>query len=524
VAQQQPPTAANGAAGPIGRGVGAARRLLGPLRIRKKLFLLHTAFSAVLGALLFFALRPAIHDLVRRAEAEHALLALSGVDARSVAAGRPRGRARVAGGVELVWGSAGELGLAGGEVARAQRATGAPVPLWDARGEGAAAMYLPHAAGGTYYLVRRRLDALREAVGRLDAYLLVSLVGVYALIAAALELFVLPRNVYQPIARMLAADHAVRTGDRAHELIDESLAPQDELGEIMRSRNRSIRALRQGEAELARTLAELERVAGDLKRKNHLLENARRNLADADRLASLGMLSAGIAHELNTPLAVAKGLVREIADNPGRPIDASKADLLSRVIGRLERLGEGLLDFARVRSPRVAPAELASLLAQALELLRLDESVRAVAFEDRVRPGLTLRCDPDRMVQVLVNLVRNAAEAVAGARVAGGRVVVEAARVSREDSTWVSITITDNGPGIAPHLLPSLFEPFVTSRLDAKGTGLGLAVADGIVREHGGVLLARNVDGGAQFEVLMPDFRRGPQSQPGAGSEAGPDR
>ncbi|MEQ9097384.1 MAG: ATP-binding protein [Phycisphaerales bacterium] len=486
-------------------------RLLGTMRIRKKLIVLHTLFSAGLAALMFFILRPAIADLVRQAEAEDAAYVLSTLDLRELTDGRPNGRRTVAPGITLRWGQADALGLDPSAIAGLQRAATAPVPLahggGDGLGLGSAGVYLPHAAGGGYYVVDRRLEGVRASVARLDAVLLLSMLGVYLLIAAALEVFVLPRHVYQPIRRMLRADLAVQQGERSAELIDPRFMPQDELGEIMRSRNRSITALRRNEAELARTLAELELVAGDLKRKNHLLENARRNLADADRLASLGMLSAGVAHEINTPLAVLKGLVSELNTRPDRPVEARKAQLMARVVDRLERLGEGLLDFARVRSPRIAPVEVSALVAQALELLGLDDPVRRVRVEVAVPGALRVPCDGDRMVQVLVNLVRNAAEALVESDARDPTVRIAAEALEREGSNWVSITIADNGPGIRPELLASLFEPFVSSRLDAKGTGLGLAVADGIVREHGGVLIARNGPrGGAEFEVLLPAF------------------
>ena len=493
------------------------------MRIRKKLILLHTGFSAGLAALMFFILRPAIQDLVRQAEAEDASYVLGTLDVRKLTEGRPQGRLTIASGITLRWGDANELGLRSSAIAQMQRAASAPVPLafggggvggGAGRGEdlGSAGLYLPHAQGGRYFLVDRRLEGVRASVRRLDIVLLLSMLGVYLLIAAALEVFVLPRHVYQPIRRMLHADLAVQQGDRSCELIDPRFMPEDEIGEIMRSRNRSIAALRRNEAELARTLAELERVAGDLKRKNHLLENAQRNLADADRLASLGMLSAGVAHEINTPLAVLKGLVIEINDKPGVPMAAAKAGLMLRVVDRLEKLAEGLLDFARVRSPRIAPVPVANLARQALELLSLDDPVRRVRVDVRVDAALRAPCDGDRMVQVLVNLIRNAAEALVEHEVPSPTITIAAEALEREGSGWVSITVRDNGPGIPAELLPSLLEPFVSSRLDAKGTGLGLAVADGIVREHGGVLIARNADGadsgavGAEFEVLLPAF------------------
>src|SRR6185436_11426017 len=152
---------------------------------------------------------------------------------------------------------------------------------------------------------------------------------------------------------------------KEQEIISDSLIPADELGEIMRSRNRTVTALRAHEAALAEALAELERVATDLKRKNHLLEAARRNLADADRLASLGMMSAGIAHELNTPLAVVKGLADKLNHSAEKRLDPAEAALMVRVVGRLERLGDSLLDFARARPPQTSPVELRAIVDEA---------------------------------------------------------------------------------------------------------------------------------------------------------------
>ncbi|HZW08289.1 MAG TPA: ATP-binding protein, partial [Phycisphaerales bacterium] len=276
--------------------------------------------------------------------------------------------------------------------------------------------------------------------------------------------------------------------------------------EIMRSRNDSIVLIRRHERDLAHALARLEEVANDLKRKNHLLETARQNLADAGRLASLGMMSAGIAHELNTPLAVVKGLVERLAGRPDRSADEAEVALLLRVLGRLERLSESLLDLARVRPPRKAAIDLAGAVREAITLVDLDRGKGRVRFESRVSEGFVVEADPDRLVQVLVNLVRNAVDALQGSPADNPRVEIAAERAVRDGADWVSIRVLDNGPGIDPAVLPDIFEPFVSTRLDARGTGLGLAVAEGIVREHGGVVLARNRPGraGAEFEIMLP--------------------
>nr|MDQ2713182.1 HAMP domain-containing histidine kinase [Acidobacteriota bacterium] len=107
----------------------------------------------------------------------------------------------------------------------------------------------------------------------------------------------------------------------------------------------------------------------------------------------------------------------------------------------------------------------------------------------------------DRLVQVFVNLIRNALLAVSP----GGVINVESRHLLRGGQSWVGCTVLDNGPGIPTHVLPNLFEVFVTTRLDASGTGLGLTVAEGIVSQHGGTISASNrPEGGACLEVVLP--------------------
>lgn len=464
------------------------------MRIRKKLIVLHTCFSLVLAGILAMALRPAIGEVIRQAEAHEARVVLA------LALGAEGAAERVTdpiGGVMLRRGNAETLGLDAGS---ARRLADSPLviephPATDLNGPTRAVTF--DARTGEFVEASVVLQAARDAVVRLYVLFTVALLAVYALVAAALELFVLPKAVYQPIRTMLEADTALQEGRREGEIIEPGLIPADELGEIMRSRNESVLALRQQEAQLADALTRLEDVANDLKRKNHLLENAKQNLADADRLASLGMMSAGIAHELNTPLSVLKGLVEKLnaASTQGGPgVNAGEAALMLRVVGRLERLSESLLDFARVRPFTGRDTPLAPLVDEAWTLVRLDRSTQGATLVNRVPRELTAYCDADRIMQVLVNILRNAVD-VGGRAGRNGEMRLDVAgeAYERDGTPWSAVTITDNGPGIRPDVLDRLFEPFVSTRLDSKGTGLGLAVAHGIVREHGGLLLARNV-------------------------------
>jgi signal transduction histidine kinase len=181
-------------------------------------------------------------------------------------------------------------------------------------------------------------------------------------------------------------------------------------------------------------------------------------------------------------------------------------------VRRIERLSDSLLDFARVRPPITTLAILRTLVDEALTLVRLDRDASSIEFTIDVSRELMLWCDTDRIVQVLVNLLRNAVDAMSkqlqGAISSLQRTVAIRAVLQQRDGTpWLSIEIEDDGPGIDASVMPRLFEPFNSTRMDAKGTGLGLAVSEGIIKEHGGLLLARNRPQpatGAVFEILLP--------------------
>lgn len=491
--------------------------LLARLRIRKKLALIHTLFMLALAGIMLIILRPAVNRIVESAESHKSAGVLrTVVDSLGPDASNLRSSdiaERIAGdrpdGISIRVGSAPDCqispGLADLAVDRPSQALQGVVAS-----VGGSALFLPSNVEppGFYIAASVQIPEVRSAVARLNVLALGALLAMYAIVVIAIEVLVLPKHVYEPIRRMLRADRAVQDGDAAHELIPDSSIPSDELGEIMRSRNASVLALRRQEGALSEALDKLEVVAVDLKKKNHLLENARRNLADADRLASLGMMSAGIAHELNTPLAVVKGLAERIersSRGQAKPLDESESALLLRVVGRLERLSESLLDFARVRPPLSSPVNLSSLVDEAVTLVRLDRETARLDLRNLCPSDLILICDGDRIVQVLVNLVRNAVDAMRGSS-KGTSITIDALREDRPDGTWITLTVRDDGPGIDPDMLPRLFEPFVSSRLDARGTGLGLAVAEGIVREHGGMIVARNLPSrsGAEFQVLLP--------------------
>jgi len=362
-------------------------------------------------------------------------------------------------------------------------------------------------------MVSQRIGALMAAdpqlAAQLDAVigyaqwtLAAVLLVVYILAVAALEFLIMPRYVYRPILAIMHADEASRHGRLEEEMVPEKDIPGDEIGEIMRSRNATVGQLRENETELVQTLARLEDVNQDLTRKNHLLEAAKRSIADQDRLASLGMLIAGVAHEINTPLAVLHGSVEKLLETVPEPHAQDRLERMLRVTRRLQKMSITLLDFARSRPLDVADVDLRGVVEESWGLVAIDEKAMEVRFEDLVPAGTIVVGDSDKLIQLFVNLLRNALHAIAPGR---GRIAVRCEDVDVNGKAWKVIRVEDNGPGIPKGTLENVFEAFVTTRLDARGTGLGLTVAEGIVTEHGGTIGAHNrPEGGACLEVRLP--------------------
>ena len=470
------------------------------MRIRKKLLLLHTGFSLVVGAMLLLSIRPVGSEIVRLTN-EHAARASIALAIDHDSAPDP--------GARIERGEASELGITPDEAVK--MTSGAIVRMQRHDDPDAVRIGAWDAARGQFVVATSSRRDASGVVSRLYTFLIIALLAIYIVVALAIEFFVLPRHVYAPIQRLRSADRAVQDGRRDMEIIPESEIPSDELGEIMRSRNESITRLRAQEQELTDALARLEIVAADLKQKNELIETAQRNLADQDRLASLGVMSAGLAHEMNTPLSVLKGAVESIIENPDTPVPGWSAALMLRVIGRLERLSDGLLDFARVRPPDPRPVQVRTVVKEAWTLIRIDRDAKGVEFRCRIEPETIVQGDADRLTQVFVNLLRNSVDAMEGA----GRIEVEADAQDRAGGRWWSIRVSNNGPRIDPEMLPRLFEPFESTRLDDRGSGLGLAIAEGIIREHGGFIVARNLpDRGCVFVITLPMETPGPEPAP----------
>lgn len=222
-------------------------------------------------------------------------------------------------------------------------------------------------------------------------------------------------------------------------------------------------------------------------------------LRHAERLVTVGRLAAGIAHELGTPLNVVQTYGELIEGNELEPPQLLEAGRVLREQSEsMTRIVRQLLDFARPSSTTREPADLGALVSSTLSMLAplLRKSNVEVAWTPAEPMPVTV--DSAQVQQVFTNLFVNAVKA---SPPAGGTITVRARR--RGDR--FEVELDDRGPGIAPQVLAHLFEPFVTTRGVGEGTGLGLAVAYGMVTEHGGTLRGENLPtGGARFTVSLP--------------------
>ncbi|WP_437982847.1 ATP-binding protein [Sorangium sp. So ce117] len=336
---------------------------------------------------------------------------------------------------------------------------------------------------------------------------LVRIVALYTgIVALALLVFAyisMTHLVVRPIDAVSEAARRVAGGARDLEV---PRAGARELAELGASLALMTGRLRADEESLRAKIAEIERYAADLK-------SAQERLVRSERLASVGRLAAGLAHEIGNPLAAILGLQDLLLAGGLTP--AEERDFVERMKRETERIHKilrDLLDFARPAARGAAEAggdgeaghlpsgSVAEAIGDVVSLVTPQKAFRAIELERDVAPDVpAVALAHGQLVQVLLNLLLNAADAVP--RV-GGRVAV---RASRGAGGGARIEVEDNGPGIAEAVRETLFEPFITTKEVGEGTGLGLAVCRGLVEAAGGTIgVERGADGGARFVVLLP--------------------
>ena len=331
---------------------------------------------------------------------------------------------------------------------------------------------------------------------------LVRIMGLYtAVMAAALLLgayFALTRLIVRPLGELSAAAERVAHGARRLDVPPGGAAELEVLGTSLRTMTEK---LINEEATLRRKVDEVERAT-------ERLAQAQARLVRSERLASVGRLAAGLAHEIGNPISALLGLEELLLG--GGLSDEEQRDFLQRMrreTERIHRILRDLLQFARpaagyAQSTDSDPGDVATAVQDTSALVLPQKGMRDIELVTDVEAGLpAVSLSREQLVQVLLNLVLNATDACGP----GGRVRVAAQAHGPGPAPGVCIAVEDNGPGVAPQVREHLFEPFVTTKEVGKGTGLGLAVCRGLVEAAGGTIsLDSSATSGARFVIELP--------------------
>jgi signal transduction histidine kinase len=241
----------------------------------------------------------------------------------------------------------------------------------------------------------------------------------------------------------------------------------------------------------------LARQAADLTVANEQLVQAYHRLAHADRLASVGLLSAAVIHDMSNYLMVIGSMVWQQEEKPPEERDPDWARVI-RATDRIRQLCESARRFSRGRSDEASAVDVHVLVREALALLEkllAQAKIEVVTCFDARRS--LVEGHPAELLQVLVNLIKNAIDAMPS----GGRLEL----ASRNEGGRIIVTVSDDGPGIPAEVLPQVFDAFFTTKGEQKGTGLGLAICRRVVSEHAGRISAETrVEGGARLRVELP--------------------
>jgi two-component system, NtrC family, sensor kinase len=269
----------------------------------------------------------------------------------------------------------------------------------------------------------------------------------------------------------------------------------DELGDLAIAMNAMCDALALANA----------RAAAEMRARLEALEQLRH----AERLSTVGKLAAGVAHELGTPLSIVSGHAEMIASGEVQGVEVvESAGIIDREAKRIARIVRSLLDFARKKGPEGETCNVTEVAHRCVALFEPVADKNGAEIHVESSAALSALIDEDSLQQIVTNLLANSIQAMPS----GGAVRIKVTSESTapkglvdQPQDYVRLDISDDGQGIAPEVLPHIFEPFFSTKEPGDGTGLGLSVVFGIVEDHGGRIAVDSQPGkGTTFSVFLP--------------------
>jgi len=308
--------------------------------------------------------------------------------------------------------------------------------------------------------------------------------------------------VNKPVRKLMLGTEQVRAGNLEYRI---NLNTNDEIGSLAQSFNSMTENLLRAHRELKQWTFTLEQ---RVREKTEELRRAHVNMIQVEKMVSLGTLAATVAHELNNPLegilTYAKVLKRKVAETPVSPelkIELEgELTIIADETARCGNIVKNLLLFSRQKVGEFREADIAAVLSRSVNLIDHLMKINNIRCETRFTTSeRTLIADPDQLEQAFLAITINAVEAMPG----DGVLRIEVGTANKDDA--FVIEISDTGVGIREEDIPHIFEPFYTTKQDGKGTGLGLAVAYGIMERHNGSIKVRsNINRGTTFTITLP--------------------
>ncbi len=318
----------------------------------------------------------------------------------------------------------------------------------------------------------------------LETQKLLLLACLAAIVVGSFIVWYFVNRATKPLLELRDSAEAVGRGDFSRRV---AVHGHDECGELAVAFNRMTENVQQSQAELQKTV--------------NTLKNTQAQLVQSEKLSAVGEFVAGVAHELNNPLATVMGFSELLKDAPVDETHRRHLDLIFKSATRCKKIVQSLLSFARRHQPERKPVSVNHLIEEVLEIVAYQLRTSNVEVVTRFASDLPLvLADGHQIQQVILNLVNNARQAIEAHQNAG-RITIG---TELKDAV-VSIAIKDNGPGIPPENLSRIFDPFFTTKEVGKGTGLGLSLCYGLIKEHGGSIAVTSRPGdGATFTIELP--------------------
>jgi two-component system NtrC family sensor kinase len=327
------------------------------------------------------------------------------------------------------------------------------------------------------------------------------------LFLALFGFYLLHRSIIRPINRLVRRAEEYKEGETFFLASD---TEQDEFGRLSRALNMMLRGLEDNKVKLQAGITSLEKA-------NLELTQAQEEIIRSEKLASIGRLASGVAHEIGNPIGIVLGYLGLLKGNDLKRQE--RGDIISRIekeIDRINRTIRNLLDFSRPSKGEVKAVSVHQIIVDMLDILKPQPMMADInVVLDQQAAQDTVLADPDKLKQVFLNIVMNAIDAMEANqpkdeshnKVLAIRtsMVSETQPDRRENGNRVQIEFTDNGPGIPAEDINKIFDPFYTTKEPGKGTGLGLSVSLRIVEETGGDIKAKSERGeGTTLTVILP--------------------